>query len=244
MPKDNFSQQAKLYAKFRPLYPKELYDFIYENVSAFGTAWDCATGNGQVARVLSQRFEKVLATDMSQKQLDHAEKHQNIEYSIGTAEQSGISEKVDLITVGQAIHWFDCSKFCKEAERISKRETILAYWGYGLLNVNGEIDPIVRNFHDVIIGPYWDPERKILDNRYKDINIPLINKKEKNFSYKTSFTLKEFAGYLNSWSSVQKYIRQHDKNPVGKLIEVLRSKWEPNQEIEFPIFLTLGCVNS
>ena len=68
--KDNFSTQAATYAQFRPTYTQSLFDFVLQNVENKGIAWDCATGNGQAAKVLAQHFDKVFATDMSQKQLD------------------------------------------------------------------------------------------------------------------------------------------------------------------------------
>lgn len=42
------------------------------------------------------------------------------------------NETVDLITVGQALHWLDVSKFYKEVERVLKKKGILAVYGYGL----------------------------------------------------------------------------------------------------------------
>lgn len=47
--KDNFSKQADLYAKFQPGYPSELFAFLFSSVTEKKTAWDCGTGNGQVA---------------------------------------------------------------------------------------------------------------------------------------------------------------------------------------------------
>jgi hypothetical protein len=51
MPKDLFSNHASLYSKFRPSYPQELYDYVLSFVENRNKAWDCATGNGQVAVV-------------------------------------------------------------------------------------------------------------------------------------------------------------------------------------------------
>ena len=54
--KDNFSKQSSLYAQFRPAYPKELFQFLLPLVPAKNAAWDCGTGNGQVAVKLSRLF--------------------------------------------------------------------------------------------------------------------------------------------------------------------------------------------
>jgi trans-aconitate methyltransferase len=84
--KDNFSQQSGAYAKFRPVYPAALYDFICSQVNHFERAWDCGTGNGQVAGVLADRFQEVYATDISQKQLNRAIRKGNIHYRLAAAE--------------------------------------------------------------------------------------------------------------------------------------------------------------
>src|SRR5689334_1149416 len=113
--KDNFSKQASLYARYRPVYPPELFSFILNHIEKKDSAWDCATGNGQTAKELAKHFDKVHATDISQKQLDQAEQASNIFYSLQAAEQTNFSDnQFDLVTVSQALHWFDFDKFYTE----------------------------------------------------------------------------------------------------------------------------------
>lgn len=124
--KDYFSTQAKTYANFRPTYPPALYEFLLQHLPERKLAWDCATGNGQVASELSRFFEKVYATDISQPQLDQAPRKGNIFYSISPAEQSPFADnQFDLIAVGQALHWFDRDRFYTEVKRVGKREDYL-----------------------------------------------------------------------------------------------------------------------
>src|SRR5882672_948119 len=119
--KDLFSAQAKQYAAFRPTYPEALYDFIFQHVHGNENAWDCATGNGQVAQRLARQFKKVYATDISQKQLDQASPANNIHYAVSPAESTPFPDhQFDLITVGQALHWFDLDKFYAEVKRVIK----------------------------------------------------------------------------------------------------------------------------
>jgi len=58
MSKDLFSNQASTYARYRPVYPKELYNYILKFVTEKNMAWDCATGNGQAALALAPYFKK------------------------------------------------------------------------------------------------------------------------------------------------------------------------------------------
>src|SRR5438874_11214721 len=106
--KDHFSQQAADYAKFRPRYPKELFRYLAQVAPGIELAWDCATGNGQAAVELAELFQRVIATDASEKQITNAEPHARVEYRVAPAENSGIeSNTIDLVTVAQALHWLD-----------------------------------------------------------------------------------------------------------------------------------------
>ena len=94
---DHFSGHAVDYAKFRPRYPKELFRWLASVAPSTELAWDCATGNGQAAVELAEVFERVIATDASEKQIVNAEKHPRVEYRVAPAEESGLeSNNVDL----------------------------------------------------------------------------------------------------------------------------------------------------
>jgi SAM-dependent methyltransferase len=243
MRKDLFSSNANQYAAFRPTYPKELYDFIFSHVKNFGTAWDAGTGNGQVARDLSKQFEKVIATDISVKQLENAFQGDNIFY-FQTGETIMFSgRRFDLICTAQAIHWFDREKFYDEVKRVAKPDAVVAVWGYGLLSVNQEIDFLIKDFYVNIIGPYWDAERKLVDEEYKTISFPFSEIEVPPFSFSFQWTLAELQGYLNTWSSVIKYVKENPTNPVEKLIDQIQPLWTlEKMDVTFPLFLRLGRV--
>jgi len=244
MRKDLFSSQADQYAAFRPTYPKELYNFILSYVKNFGTAWDAGTGNGQVARDLSDHFEKIIATDISAKQLENAYQSDNIFY-FQTGETIMFSGKrFDFICVAQAIHWFDREKFYNEIKRVAKPEAVVAVWGYGLLSIHSGIDFLIRGFYVNVIGPYWDSERKLIDEEYKTISFPFAEIEVPTFSFSFEWTLAELQGYLNTWSSVQKYIKENQINPVEKLIDQIQPMWlSEKMEVKFPLFLRLGRID-
>ncbi|MES1225625.1 MAG: methyltransferase domain-containing protein [Bacteroidota bacterium] len=105
MAKDLFSVQSADYAKYRPNYPVELIEYILGFVIEKKLAWDCATGNGQAAILLSNYFEKVIATDLSENQLLQAVPKENISYSISRAGETAFADNsFDLITIAQAYH--------------------------------------------------------------------------------------------------------------------------------------------
>ena len=88
------------YARFRPHYPPELFQYLASIVPETELAWDCATGNGQAAIELAKLFDQVIATDASGQQIANAEQHPRIEYRVAPAENSELdTSSIDLITV-------------------------------------------------------------------------------------------------------------------------------------------------
>ncbi len=241
--KDNFSKQANLYAKFRPGYPDELFDFLFSLLTEKNTAWDCGTGNGQVALQLSKQFADVYATDISASQIANAVSKENIHYSKISAEETSFPENMfDMVTVGQAIHWFNFDKFYKEVNRTLKPGGLIAVFGYGLLTVNKEIDLLITDFYKNTTGPYWDVERKYIDENYKTIPFPFAEIKTPAFCSKYHWELESVEGFLNTWSAVQHYIKKNSENPVNLVIDKLKKVWGNNvkREVLFPIFMRAG----
>lgn len=243
--KDYFSGHAKLYAAFRPTYPPALYDFIFTYVTHKNCVWDCATGNGQVAQYLSGHFNQVYATDISAQQLEQAHQAANIAYRVSPAEKTPFpSRQFDLITVGQALHWFDHDAFYKEVRRVGRPGAILAAWGYGLLSITPEIDGVLQHFYHHVVGPYWDNARKLVDDGYQTIPFPFEEIDSPRFFIAVDWNLEQLAGYLESWSSTQKYIHIHQHNPVSELVTRLKPGWPPHavKAVSFPVFMRMGRV--
>jgi ubiquinone/menaquinone biosynthesis C-methylase UbiE len=197
-----------------------------------------------VARDLAAYFVKVYATDSSMKQLEHAPAAANVQYSQAPAEKTSFPDSMfDLITVGQAIHWFNIQEFYKEAIRVARPGAVLAVWGYSLLSVNPRIDEMVLDFYTKIIGPYWDPERRLIDEHYRTIPFPFEEIQSPGFSFSFDWTLAELHGYLTTWSAVQKYIKANGANPVNALVEKIRPFWvKERMTVTFPLFLRCGRI--
>jgi len=243
---DNFSSQAAQYVQFRPVYPEVLIDFVINQVKSKKAAWDCGTGNGQVAIQLAKSFDKVIATDISSAQLNQATLLSNITYIQARAEQTTFEpSSFDLITVAQAIHWFDFENFYKEVKRTGRNGSNIAVWGYGLLEINPSLDRVLHTFYSQKVGPYWDKERKYIDDQYQTIPFPFAEIQTPHFSITVQWNLYELAGYLQTWSSVQKYIATHTENPVIELIEEVKPYWPATdkKEVTFPVFMRIGRVD-
>lgn len=243
--KDNFSSSSGNYAKYRPEYPQELFDFIGTLVKDKSCAWDCGTGNGQVAAELAELFEQVMATDISVSQLENAVRKPNISYSVQPAERTDFPDGFfDLVIVAQAIHWFDFEVFYEEVKRTAKPDAYLVATGYGLLSISPEIDAVVLRFYNEIIGPYWDAERKYIDENYLTIPFPFEEIAVPAIENRLEWTFDHLIGYLETWSAVKHYIRENQQNPIELIRTELRKAWgeTKTRNVIFPLLLRVGKV--
>lgn len=207
---DLFSDKSDLYAQARPQYPKELFEFIAQQVPARHCVWDCATGNGQAAVSLAEYFRAVYATDLSDQQIEQAFQRDNIHYSVQVAEKTDFSnQQFDLITVAQAVHWFDYEKFWPEVLRVLKTGGIFACWGYNWFRVTPEIDAALKEFLFDVIAPYWAPNNKIAWRGYVDIQFPFEKIATPKFELKLNWNYYQLMNYLHTWSSTRRCM---DKN--------------------------------
>ena len=61
-----------------------------------------------------KKFPRIIATDASREQITSAAHHPAIDYRVATAENSRLpDESVGLLTVAQALHWFDFRKILR-----------------------------------------------------------------------------------------------------------------------------------
>jgi SAM-dependent methyltransferase len=224
--KDHFSERPGRYARHRPRYPAELFGLLASCTDGHALAWDCATGNGQAAIALSDFFENVVATDASAGQIGAAIAHPNVSYRVAAAEHSGLGDAtVDLVTVGQALHWFDTARFFAEAKRVLVPGGVLAAWCYELCHVNEDCDSVVDRLYTDIVGEFWPPERQLIEARYAPIEMPGTRIEAPQFSMSVEWSARDMLGYLRTWSACNRYSKQYAVDPVSLVEAALCEAW-------------------
>ncbi|MEX0139604.1 class I SAM-dependent methyltransferase [Massilia sp. LMS1-1-1.1] len=237
-----FSALAERYSSYRPRYPTSLFDFLAACVERHEQAWDCGTGNGQAAMGLVEHFRHVVATDVDAQQIAHAFQHPRIDYSIAAAETSGLATaSMDLITVGEALHWFHLERFCDEARRVLRPNGMLAIWNYGRCRITPSIDRILDEFADRDLGSYWSAAA--LNDNVSNFPIPFSEVTVPQFEIVQHWDLNAFCGYVSSWSASATYQREQGYSPVDHLREKLEAAWMAHgaqMSIRWPLCVRVG----
>ncbi|HRD64669.1 MAG TPA: class I SAM-dependent methyltransferase [Candidatus Competibacter sp.] len=242
---DHFASVAADYAGFRPTYPAKLFAWLADIAPGRTLAWDCAAGSGQASRDLALHFERVVATDASSAQIAAAMPQPGVEYRVAAAEASGLPDAaVDLVAVAQALHWLDLDRFYAETRRVLKPGGILAVWSYGVLSVEGATaNAQVEAFYRDTVGPYWPPERRLVESGYRTLPFPFAEIPAPAFDMEAHWTLSELLGYIRSWSATGRYIAERGHDPVAPLATELSPLWTPphdRRRVTWPLAVRVG----
>lgn len=242
--KDHFSVLAADYARYRPRYPAQLFADLAAVAPGRDRAWDCATGNGQAAAGLAAWFREVVATDASAAQIAAARGPANVRFAVAPAEASPLPDaSLDLLLVAQAAHWFDLPAFYAEAARVLKPGGVLALLTYSGVRVDAALDPVLRDFHHGLLGPYWPPERAQVERDYRDLPFPWPEIAFPAQEMRADWTLEELLGYLGTWSATRAYREQRGEDPLPALRARLAPAWgDPGRTrtVRWPLPIRIG----
>jgi SAM-dependent methyltransferase len=241
-----FSSVAREYANFRPGYPPELFAWLARHCQQRCAAWDCGCGSGQASVALAGHFDHVFATDVSPEQIAAARLHTRVSYAVAPAECSGLPDvSVDLVTVAQALHWFDVPAFYREVRRVARSGALLAVWTYPRpVFVDAELDRVFFDFYSRVVGPYWPEERRHVDAGYDTLPAPprelgFEALPHPEFGLDLNWALDQVIGYVSSWSATARYRKQQGTDPVPSLRARLLPVW-PSTSATAALRMPLG----
>ena len=241
--KDHFSRQSAAYSRHRPGYPPELIAWVAVRAPDHRLAVDCATGNGQAAVALAMHFEDVLAVDGSLSQVRNAAASPRVDYVVATAERLPLADRsAALVASAQAAHWFDFDRFNAECRRVLVPGGVVAAWTYQKFRVDAAVDAVIDHFYSAVVGRYWPPERRYVEQAYRTLPFPWREESPPVFALDTDWDLDQVLGYVATWSSVQRYKDQVGRDPLPSLRRELLEAWPDGgpRRLRWPIHLRLG----
>jgi ubiquinone/menaquinone biosynthesis C-methylase UbiE len=125
---DRFTGRAAVYSKYRPSYPVDILN-IMRNTIGFDKdkiVADIGSGTGLLSRLFLENGNKVFGVEPNDEMRSLAEqslsKFTNFVSIRGSAEETTLDRaSVDLVAVGQALHWFDRERATREFARIVRK---------------------------------------------------------------------------------------------------------------------------
>lgn len=230
--KDHFSTQSAIYRTARPRYAPELFAWLAAQAPACDLAWDAGCGTGQASVGLAAQFARVVATDPSAAQITEAEAAPNIDYRVERAEQSTLAAaSADLVTVAQALHWFDLDAFHAEARRVLRPGGVIAEWTYADCHVSADVDAVKQVLYVDLLDSYWPPERRLVESGYAELAFPFERIAAPAFELVAHWDLAAFLAYLRSWSATQRYLKANGSDPVDELAARFAAAWGDAEQV-------------
>jgi len=241
-----FDQGGRAYARFRPEYPPELAAYLASAAPDDRLAVDVGCGNGQLTQLLAPHFQRVIGLDPSADQIANAVPHARIHYDCASAERLPVPDaSASLITAAQAAHWFDLPAFYREVRRIALPGAVVALVSYGVLNLEPDLDRRFQAFYRDEIGPYWPPERKLVDTGYATIDFPFEEIAPPSLAIRLEWRLAEFLGYVSTWSATRSAREAGREALLVAFAADLAALWgDPDtaRPVSWPINMRIGRV--
>jgi len=241
-----FDGGGQAYARFRPVYPPALAAYLAAVAPDRRLAVDAGCGNGQLTGLLADAFDAVVGVDPSADQLANAAPHPRIRYACAPAERLPVADgSASLVSAAQAAHWFDLPAFYGEVRRIGVPGAVVALVSYGVPVLPAPLDARFQAFYADEIGPFWPPERKLVDSGYATIDFPFEPLAPPPLDIRLDWNLDEFLGYVGTWSAVRAAREAGHGALLARFGQDLARDWgDPaaRRTVRWPINMRVGRV--
>ncbi|KAL4426897.1 hypothetical protein ABPG74_008821 [Tetrahymena malaccensis] len=231
--------QGQNYDKYRPKYPSKFFDLILKDLNSKESYLDVGCGTGQMLFKLNSHFKIAVGTDLSEKQVSVAtekisnnQNYMNVKVIqsdannlISSLQKNSLPLNYDLVTVGQALHWFEVEKFLQLTQskilnqNQNSRLAVAAYYWDGFdIDINNEQlsgKQIHEQYYNSIKN-YYDFDRDNLYSNYKHypFNKYFEQTSEDSFIEKDIFQLDDLVRYMKTSSAYNTLVEQNSKNPI------------------------------
>ncbi|MTW09868.1 methyltransferase domain-containing protein [Pseudoduganella eburnea] len=239
-----FEQGGRAYARFRPEYPRQLGTYLAELAPEHRVAVDVGCGNGQLTQLLVPYFERVVGLDPSEDQIANAAPGSRIEFQCAAAEELPLADgSANLITAAQAAHWFELPAFYREVRRVGASGAVVALISYGVLKLEASLNERFQRFYREEVGPYWPPERKLVDSGYATIEFPFDEITPPALNIDVEWHLSEFLGYMLTWSAVKRAKDDGNEAVLMAFANEFAALWgnpDRKRPVSWPVNMRIG----
>ncbi|KAI3967233.1 hypothetical protein MKW92_049784 [Papaver armeniacum] len=227
----------------RPTYLQEWYSMIANFSTGHSRAWDVGTGYGIAAHGIAEFYDEVIATDISEVELEKARPHPKVTYMHTPPSMSdeelisklGGEASLDMITVAQAIQYFDLPRFYSMVNRVLKPDGVIIVWGY--INEKSEFffnegsgtkflpqDLLWERLLESAL-PYRGPNVRDISDEYR-LNVGIGGEGDPfNLIIPTRLTFEGFLEMARAWPDVAAAKDQGVDLLSEELIEEFRDDW-------------------
>jgi SAM-dependent methyltransferase len=230
-----FSSRVSDYRKYRPGYPGEIVlDLEREGVLKGGEAGgeagavvaDVGVGTGLLARIFLERGYRVMGVEPNREMREAGEeelrgfgRYTSVD---GMAEGTGLAEgSVDVVTAGQAFHWFKRAEARAEFSRILRGEKwVVLVWNERLVTGDAFLEAYEGLLHK------FGTDYKAVDHRNvrrEDLEAFYGSEvRERIYGNRQEFDFEGLKGRLMSSS----YVPREGDERFGAMVEALRGHFE------------------
>ncbi|KAG6743727.1 hypothetical protein POTOM_052428 [Populus tomentosa] len=136
------------------------------------------------------------------------------------------------------MHWFDLHAFYQQVKWILKKpDGVIAAWCYTVPEVNDSVDSVLNRFYSIDSDPYWEPQLKLIDDKYMSIDFPF-----------EPVEGADHTGPIKSWSAYQTAKTKGVELLRDDMTESFKRAWNEdahNQKVvKFPVYLRIGKVGN
>src|SRR5262249_52421729 len=99
------------------------------------------------------------------------------------------------------------------------------------------VDAVIDELYEGYLGPYWEPERKLVEVGYRTVAFPFPEIAAPPFEMKLRWNRQDLVGYLGTWSPLQKYAEENGASALEAVRPALEKAWGGNgaREVAWPL---------